>query len=615
MLPGRPGRRRGAVLWRLLSLSVAVVLLAVLLARTASPLVCDAAAAGGGSDCVAAAAAAATAAAADASPAPCPSCAAPPPAAPSCPAPPPPPPPAAAAPSCPAPPPPPPPAAAALAPDALAAARRAFAVEWLRNATTQCGRTYFDVLPPGSAVLEDVPLEQCPDIESSIQRVVRPTRAPDAAPAAFLPVAFPGCRLKWYTQQEACATIARQGHLVLIGDSLVRHISNALLSILSGNYKYGMVRNAQETASVWGECACDGAYGSGSGCHGLPAMAPEWTDAAGAPPSALGLCPEWRTNRLHFWGSYGSSDGGYPDALMESLLANAAPADAAGEGGLATIYVANGIGYIPERDDPVQDRIDTRQAWRFQWSKSLGYATKYARTRLIAGTVLAHHGTFPCQTPEGLAAYNDWVREVVVANNSDLGVELFDGAPIMRHVYSRDNVHYLSHENVLLAQLLLNYVDKPPKRRRTRPAAVDRSPPAKGRLWRDGPQTTMYDQEGVHPAMKWWVGPQYELRGCRCFPDWARRQAANASAPVCHCRGWCPPSVTPEYLTHYTGGCGGVRLDVPLPTHQCSAVCGRDGPGKPPRWQAEQCSTAGGCGHPEPPGRCRDCAPPPPAGG
>ena len=460
---------------------------------------------------------------------------------------------------------------------------------------------YFDALPD-AVVLQDVPLAACPDMEASLTRAVRPTRAPDAPHEQFLPLTLPQCTTRWYTPQEACDVIERQGHLILIGDSLVRHIATAMLSILSNNYRHGGVRNAEEVPGVWGECGCDGAYGSGAGCHGLPAMAPEWADFAHAPLSALGVCPNWRTNRLHFFGSYGSSDGGYPDREVETILANAAPADAGGNGGLATMYVVNGIGYIPPREHPRQDRIDTEQALRFQWGKTLRYGAKYNRTRLVFGTVLAHHGTFPCQAPEGLAAYNAWIKELA-ANNSDLGVAVFDGAALTPHAYSRDSVHFLSHENVMLAQLLLNFVDKPPKRARTRPTELDRTPPRTGRRYRDGPQTTLYNQEGVHPDMRWWLGPEYELRACRCFADWRSRAAANASAPVCHCRGMCPPHVTPEYLTHYTGGCG-VRLDAQVPSHVCSLRCG-DG-SRPPEWQAEGCGD-GGCGYPEPAGRCRDC--------
>lgn len=294
--------------------------------------------------------------------------------------------------------------------------------------------------------------------------------------------------------------------------------------------------------------------------------------------------------------------------------------------GRTTMYVINGIGYVPIHKWQRQDAIDTESAMRYQvrgssvcvarqeaceslrppphssrtrkraqWRKTLDFASTYNGTRLIFGQVLAHHGYMPSQTPEALAAYNAWVRELA-ANHSDLGVEVFDGRALVEHAFSPDGVHYRSHDNVALAQVLLNVLAKGPQRARTRPANVSRARPGR---WRDGPQRSYYEQDDVDPGAAWFLGRDFDLRGCRCFPQWRAMLEANATARVCHCRGWCPPHVTPAYLTHEHGACS-IDMRSQDPTHTCKHEC-RGGVaqwGDTPCWRL-------GCPLPE--DRCTNC--------
>ena len=124
--------------------------------------------------------------------------------------------------------------------------RQAVALEMLRASTDQCGRIYVDTLPD-AVLLHPLAAAECPgSVRRALDALVRPPRRADAQPTDLSPLTLPGCALRWFTPPEACDLIARAGHLVLIGDSLSRHIATALHLILSGNYVSGAIRNERQ---------------------------------------------------------------------------------------------------------------------------------------------------------------------------------------------------------------------------------------------------------------------------------------------------------------------------------------------------------------------------------
>lgn len=380
----------------------------------------------------------------------------------------------------------------------------------------------------------------------------------------------------------------------------------------------GALRNEGLSPEAWGECICDGVFAKGSSfCHRPPVMSWGVLDkidgGSALPGTAFGYCPSWGgSNRLHFFDSYhygGSAE--YPHEELERVMATASPADAEAAGPMITLYASNGIGYAPIPDNPVQDALETDMAWRGQWRHTLEAARNHAATRVILGTVGCHEGRLASQKPQPIAAYNAWVKQMARNHSRELGVELLDVAAFTRGLLSVDGIHFHSHDNVALAQVLLNLLAEAPPSvvLAARPGARDRRRP--GALWRDGPHTLSLDQADVDPATRWFIGEEFELRGCRCFPDWQARSAANSSASVCHCRGWCPPRVTPHFLTHETAGCQDkhdLRLDRPQGGY-CLYDCRRHHPAEGV-WEAHGVCTLKErprCAHPEADDTCTNC--------
>lgn len=69
-----------------------------------------------------------------------------------------------------------------------------------------------------------------------------------------------GCQLKWYTADDACDVLHHVGRLHLVGDSIMRHLMQALLTVLSGEYEIATSAGTRASDSAFRSCDCDAAY-------------------------------------------------------------------------------------------------------------------------------------------------------------------------------------------------------------------------------------------------------------------------------------------------------------------------------------------------------------------
>ena len=440
-----------------------------------------------------------------------------------------------------------------------------FARSLLRTQTTQCNRTFFDILVD-PVIHRPVRKEECPGgVLAAVSRGVapRPTLPAKAAQSYFAPLDLPGCRLRWYTPEEACDVVSAQGNFLMIGDSLVRGITLGLLSILRNNYKFGGVAaSAPHHYTAWKACECDGTWGGSGVCHTGPPMIVPWTSRA--PQSSL-FCPSWSGDHLHFNPAKGPHDSWYAKGrkfAYEELLETSG-------NGRVTIYVSEGVSWVPGTGlqgvpaDAPMDELSKDAVFTAVFAPIFELAARYPGLRVIVGTSLAvkGDGRFPSQSERAINTYNEWVRKMV-REHAHLGVELFDGRRLMEGLYTRDGFHYGSHDNVGLAQVLLNVLDSPPPPAASAPPSVQ-YPVGEGPPWAHGvPRQFVNPSPPENEKLTNWLGPGTDLRGCECRMDWEAWAGRNQSA--CYCMGnWCPSWVTPPWLTHAAAaGCAANGWDI-----------------------------------------------------
>lgn len=74
-----------------------------------------------------------------------------------------------------------------------------------------------------------------------------------------------GCQIKWYSADDACRVLHRVGRLHLVGDSIMRHLMQALLTVLSGEYEIATSAGTRASDSAFRSCDCDAAYDDSGG--------------------------------------------------------------------------------------------------------------------------------------------------------------------------------------------------------------------------------------------------------------------------------------------------------------------------------------------------------------
>lgn len=345
-----------------------------------------------------------------------------------------------AAPDLPPPPPPPPSLPAARA---LAAAM-----------TLQCGAvTGFADAMPADAAFFGAPRGGCADLDGAVARAVR--GAPPAAWATRrlgdgLPdgeLSLPGCAIRWFAPHEACALLERAGGVVFIGDSLARHLSDALRLVLTGNYVSGgwAGSGAALDDEVWRHCKCDALFGKYHVCHVVREPRAE---------AVVELCPSWTAPRiavLPWWRDF------FDEPALAARLANLTPPVAAGGAALGP-FIVDEIGpaftedFLPG-DAPGGELVAAHLA-------AVARAATAARARRVCYTALAPD---EARKPAAVRAQQGdtatrAVNAYVARECARAGARLLDGYALTSGAWSHDGTHYGARVMAVVAQVLLNII-------------------------------------------------------------------------------------------------------------------------------------------------------------
>ena len=361
---------------------------------------------------------------------------------------------------------PPPPPPALGSPDVLAAAARASISppamqaaagsqvprteadvrENARQLSTACGTTYFDDFPTPNVVLRAVSRDECPDLQAAVQgasRAASDFRGKFGLAVRAAPLQVPGCTLRWYTPSEACDLLERAGKLILLGDSLVRAVAFGLVKVLTNDYKYGGVWRPEDGNRE--HCACDNLFGRDAACHFPPNVRYGNNDVryTSLPQDT---CPLWRKQHLHFVPSAGPEFAG---ARLQEVLDTEPELR-------STVYGASGLNFGAD----FADHARVQREWFDPFLRFA--ATSSGRARYIcasnpAGDEMRKGEPWKhLQRDEVVRGHNNMVRQACGA----AGIEFFDAYALTRNAWSHDGVHYQTTENVVMAQVLLNFLDR-----------------------------------------------------------------------------------------------------------------------------------------------------------
>jgi hypothetical protein len=237
--------------------------------------------------------------------------------------------------------------------------------------------------------------------------------------------------------------VERSGKLVLIGDSLVRAVAFGVVKVLTNDYQYGGVWQPEDNNRE--HCACDKIFGRDAKCHFPPNVRYGNNDVryTGLPQDT---CPKWRVQHLHFVPSAGPE---FASTRLNEVLDTEPHM-------CSVVYGSAGLNFGADFGD--HDRV--QKEW---FEPFLNFAAASAsRARFICASNPAGDDSRKSepwnrlQGDDTVRGHNSMIKQVCTA----AGVEFFDAYALTQNAWTHDGVHYQSSENIIMAQVLLNFLER-----------------------------------------------------------------------------------------------------------------------------------------------------------
>jgi hypothetical protein len=247
-----------------------------------------------------------------------------------------------------------------------------------------------------------------------------------------------GCASEWYTSRGACNTAKKLSSIIIIGDSLSRHISQAFFVVFRDNYYHGGVP-LHSTTNTYDWCQCDGQFSEAVVCRfdGMHGYSAQNTPFAAEDNRALGFCD----GETHFSFSYVPA-GNVADVARALLWGDSTRP--------ALVYLAGGLHF----------RVDARAALEHFF-----YPTHEA-IRAANRPVIVAWGGLGAQFRQADAAWPHQSRErtrefnaVIQAAAAERGAYFLDWWNLTLGAQTSDGEHHLTDVNVFKVNYLLRLAD------------------------------------------------------------------------------------------------------------------------------------------------------------
>ena len=248
-----------------------------------------------------------------------------------------------------------------------------------------------------------------------------------------------GCSPRWFSSSQQCAILNRYSHIVVIGDSLSRHLTQALFMSLTEDAQYGALPRMSRQAGLWDTCRCDGQFSEKSTCRAFESA--NMFDLRD--PRVYGVCSQeesfhftlqlfvvWENAQLPDL-SFSCSDDPRPRFLVLQAAAHySTDAERA-----KTEFIAPLLSQLTAFRVSCPHQND----WRIVWMAAP------AQSRVL-------DEKYPQQSRERVLAFNKNISDYL----QPLGTAILDTWNLTANAATSDGFHYLSDVNLQRANALLN---------------------------------------------------------------------------------------------------------------------------------------------------------------
>lgn len=248
--------------------------------------------------------------------------------------------------------------------------------------------------------------------------------------------------MRWYTSDAAC-NLLRDVSVAFFGDSLTRHIVQTLFSVLTGEFKRGALRPAASGEIFEKFCYCNNIYQE----HAEFGACRSDTVARYQGSQKL-FCPEWTSNHIFPHEIYKLEAIDIP-ATVENFKKYAI-GKRSNKHNIIFVMLGHHFEY---------NHADTLRFLDPLFQISLDYdVTVILGTQPEVDETLIDPQFLHLVNRELVYKFNNFLRSFVESKGTKKWV-LFEEAEITKDALSLDGLHYGQATNVLLTQILLNYID------------------------------------------------------------------------------------------------------------------------------------------------------------
>ena len=250
------------------------------------------------------------------------------------------------------------------------------------------------------------------------------------------------CSPAWRTADDICDVLHSFAYVLFIGDSLLRHISQALFMLLTRDLQYGGLPRMSRQVGLYDTCRCDGQFSENDVCRRYE----DWNMFSVRDPRVYGVCSR-RINSSFIFGFEERRGGlanmpGYWDSTFCS--ADTRP----------RLMLLNGAVHYSYDIDSINSKLLVPLFERLRSATaSCAYPITWRILFLSASAqsrVLDHK--YPHQTREKSFAFNRRLASYLATMN----ITMVDVWNMTQNAATSDGFHFLSDVNLQLANAVVN---------------------------------------------------------------------------------------------------------------------------------------------------------------
>jgi len=244
------------------------------------------------------------------------------------------------------------------------------------------------------------------------------------------------------SSSESCSILSQYSHILMLGDSLSRHVRQAIFILLRNNFVSGAIISSNKHGAInpYDTCRCDGQFSETNKCRQNNGFFNDCT------PRDLDLC-RYLNDTEQFQFTYQFKTINVPPKTWE--LANCTDPQSRG----VLIYFQGGIHYSSDVNSTIQQLIEPV-------TNQTGFkdCLKYGKVHVIWSTYTAQSRTldkrYPKQSRESALIFNDGMEEYWAEQS--FPVITLDWWNLTADSQTADGFHSLADVNLMKATQLLH---------------------------------------------------------------------------------------------------------------------------------------------------------------